>query len=64
MSVRPTGKSAVDRPTARLRSTARTEDARDLAATTYAAASTYSVKLSITNADVRSKSASFTYSCH
>ncbi|WP_234443267.1 hypothetical protein [Streptomyces cellulosae] len=55
VSVRPTGKSAVDRPTAKLRSTARTEDARDLATTTYAAASTYSVKLSITNADVRSK---------
>ncbi|MEU5320534.1 hypothetical protein AB0G67_27845 [Streptomyces sp. NPDC021056] len=56
VSVRPTGKSAADRPTAELRSTAGTEDARDVPATTYAAASTYAVKLSITNADVRSKS--------
>lgn len=55
VSVRPTGKSAADRPTAELRSTARTEDARGVPATTYAAASTYAVKLSITNADVRSK---------
>ncbi|MEU1038105.1 hypothetical protein ACFYP4_14165 [Streptomyces sp. NPDC005551] len=55
VSVQPTGKSTADRPTAKLRSTARPEDAPGVPTTTYAAASTYSVKLSITNADVRSK---------
>ncbi|MFI2425903.1 hypothetical protein ACH5A7_17665 [Streptomyces sp. NPDC018955] len=56
VSVRPAGESAADRPTAELQPTARTEDARGVLQTTYAAAATYSVKLSITNADVRSKS--------
>ncbi|ULR52236.1 hypothetical protein [Streptomyces deccanensis] len=56
VSVRPTGKSAADRPTAELQPTARTEDARSIPPTTYTAASTYSVKLTITNADVRFKS--------
>lgn len=56
VSVRPTGKSAADRTTAKLPLTARTKAAQSTPTTTYAAAATYAVKLSITNADVRSKS--------
>ncbi|MER5938283.1 hypothetical protein ABT121_13280 [Streptomyces sp. NPDC001928] len=55
VSVRPTGKAAVDRTAAKLPLTARTKATQGVAATANAAASTYSVKLSITNADVRSK---------
>ncbi|MFC9843999.1 hypothetical protein ACFWFF_16735 [Streptomyces sp. NPDC060223] len=55
VSVRPTGKSAADGTTARLPLTTRTGGAQSAPTTTYAAAATYSVKLSITNADVRSK---------
>jgi hypothetical protein len=56
VSVRPTGESAADRPTAKLPLTARSEAAQSGAVTTAStAATTYSVKLSITNADVQSK---------
>ncbi|MFF7854442.1 hypothetical protein [Streptomyces sp. NPDC007904] len=57
VSVRPTGESSADRPIAKLPLTARSEAAQSSAlTTTYAAAATYSVKLSITNTDVQSKS--------
>jgi hypothetical protein len=55
VSVRPTGKSAADRTTAKLPLAARTEAARSAPTTTYAAAATQKVKLSITNADVVTK---------
>lgn len=57
VSVRATGESAADRPTAKLPLPVRSETAQSSALTTTyaAAAATYSVKLSITNADVQSK---------
>ncbi|WP_345015090.1 hypothetical protein [Streptomyces shaanxiensis] len=55
VSVRPTGKSAAHRTAAKLPLTARTKATQSVATTANAGASTYSVKLSITNADVRSK---------
>lgn len=55
VSVRSTGGSVADR-TAKLPLTARTKSTQSVPRTMNAAASTYSVKLTITNADVRSKS--------
>ncbi|MGW3628916.1 hypothetical protein ACWD7F_01910 [Streptomyces sp. NPDC005122] len=55
VAVRPTGKSTADRATAKLPLTAQTKAAQSAPTTTNAAAAAYSVKLSITNADVRSK---------
>ncbi|WP_330338778.1 hypothetical protein [Streptomyces sp. NBC_00557] len=55
VSVRSAGKSTADRTTAKLPLTARTKDARSVPLTTSAAASAYSVKLTITHADVVSK---------
>lgn len=51
VSVRPTGKTE----TAKLRVPSRAGETQSASTTTYATASTYAVKLSITNADVRSK---------
>ncbi|NYV73901.1 hypothetical protein [Streptomyces sp. UH6] len=64
VSVQPTGESAADRPVATLPLTARSEAAPSssalttatAAAATAATAATYSVKLTITNADVQFKS--------
>ncbi|MER5539469.1 hypothetical protein [Streptomyces mirabilis] len=56
LSVRPTGKSATDRTAAKLPLTANgTGTVRSGLRTSSATASTYTVKLSITHADVRSK---------
>ncbi|MET9818854.1 hypothetical protein [Streptomyces sp. NPDC006355] len=55
VSVRPTGTSAADRTTAKLPLTARPRSTQSVPTTMSAAASAYAVKLTITNADVRSK---------
>ncbi|MFD3378462.1 MULTISPECIES: hypothetical protein [unclassified Streptomyces] len=55
VSVRPTGKSAADGTAAELPLPTRTKDTRSAPRTANAAAASYSVKLSITHADVRSK---------